>query len=414
MTNPLPLFIGLRYVRSKQSEGFFSVVSVLSFGAMTLGVMALIVVLSVMNGFDREIKTRILDVVPHLTIEKTMPLANWRAEMAAVLASPGIVAASPFIEAQGMLSTEGHFEGVSIQGVDPLNTATLDVLEDNLLAGRIEALQPGEYGVVLGSLLARSLKAMTGDSVLLTLPDMTITPVGVFPRVKRLTVVGVFQVGAQVDSGIAFVHIEDAQKLLRSGGAIQGVRLTLDDPFAVDRLLAALGPALPAGATAATWQQSLRSLFDAIKMEKLVVGVLLTVIIAVAAFNIIASLVLMVADKRKDIAVLRAMGATSATVTGIFRVQGAAVGLSGVLLGTVAGCLLAWQLGPVVAFFEGLLGLSIFDPEVYFISELPSDLQWPDVAIVAGIGVIISLLATLYPAWRAGQVSPAEVLRYEH
>ncbi|MFA5548609.1 MAG: lipoprotein-releasing ABC transporter permease subunit [Porticoccaceae bacterium] len=414
MINPLPLFIGLRYVRSKQSEGFFSIVSGLSFGAMTLGVMALIIVLSVMNGFDREIKTRILNVVPHLTIEHPMPLAGWRETLAPVLDHPDVVAASPYVEAQGMLSTGDGFEGASIQGLDPANAATLALLADSLVAGSLDGLGPGEYGVVLGSLLARSLKVMTGDSVLLTLPEMTVTPVGVFPRVKRLRVVGVFEVGAQVDGGIAFIHLVDAQRLLRTGDAIQGVRLGLADPFAVERVLAELAPGLPEGARASSWQQSLRALFDAIKMEKLVVGVLLAVIIMVAAFNIVASLVLMVADKRKDIAVLRAMGATSATVTGIFRVQGAAVGLSGVLLGTVAGCLLAWQLGAIVAFFEGLLGVAVFDPEIYFISELPSDLQWPDVAIVAGLGVIISLLATLYPAWRAGQVSPAEVLRYEH
>ena len=414
MINPLSFFIGLRYVRSKQSEGFFSIVSGLSFGAMTLGVMALIIVLSVMNGFDREIKTRILNVVPHLAIERHMPLTGWREALAPVLAHPAVTAASPYVEAQGMLSAGGGFEGASIQGLDPANNATLALLADNLVAGSLDGLRPGEYGVVLGRLLARNLKVMTGDSVLLTLPEMTVTPVGVCPRVKRLRVVGVFEVGAQVDAGIAFIHIADAQKLLRTGDGIQGVRLTLADPFAVERVLADLAPLLPEDARASSWQHSLRALFDAIKMEKLVVGVLLAVIIAVAAFNIVASLVLMVADKRKDIAVLRAMGATSATVNGIFRVQGAAVGLSGVLLGTLAGCLLAWRLGAIVGFFEGLLGVAVFDPEIYFISELPSDLQWPDVAIVAGLGVIISLLATLYPAWRAGQVSPAEVLRYEH
>lgn len=414
MKNILPFFIGLRYVRSKQSEGFFSIVSGLSFGAMTLGVMALIVVLSVMNGFDREIKVRILNVVPHLTVSQAMPLSSWRDQFGAVFDNPAIVSAAPFVEAQGMLSTDGGFEGVSIQGVDPANTRSLALLDEHMVAGTMAALQPGEYGVVLGSLLARSLKVITGDAVLLTLPEMTITPVGVFPRVKRLRVVGVFQVGAQVDTGIAFVNISDGQKLLRLGDDIQGVRLSLADPFAMKKVLTDLGDTLPPEAAVSTWQESLRALFEAIKMEKMVVGVLLAVIIAVAAFNIVASLVLMVADKRKDIAVLRAMGATSRTVTAIFRVQGAAVGLSGVALGVAAGCLLAWQLGAIVGFFEGLLGVSIFDPEVYFISQLPTDLQWPDVAIVAGLGTLISLLATLYPAWRAGQVSPAEVLRYEH
>ena len=414
MKSLLPFFIGLRFVRSKQSEGFFSLVSLLSFGAMTLGVMALIVVLSVMNGFDREIKSRILNVVPHVTVEHATPLDTWRDDYRALLADPAVTGASPYVEAQGMLSSTAAMEGVSLQGVDPQDTPVLSLLEDNLLAGDFSSLVAGEYGVVLGSLLARSLRVMTGDDVLVTLPEVTVTPVGVFPRVKRLKVVAVFQVGAQVDNGIAFLHIADAQRLLRTGADVHGLRLTLADPFAVEAVLPRLSAELPAEANLASWHQSLRSLFDAIKMEKTVVGLLLTVIIAVAAFNIVASLVLMVADKRKDIAVLRAMGATSATVTAIFRVQGASVGLSGVALGVVAGCLLAWQLGAIVAFFESLFGVAIFDPEVYFISQLPSDLQWQDVVIVAAIGTVISLLATLYPAWRAGQVSPAEILRYEH
>jgi len=414
MKSLLPFFIGLRFVRSKQSEGFFSLVSLLSFGAMTLGVMALIVVLSVMNGFDREIKSRILNVVPHVTVEHATPLASWRDDYSTLLADAAVTGASPYVEAQAMLSSGTGMEGVSLQGVDPQDTPVLSLLEDNLLAGDLGSLTAGEYGVVLGSLLARSLRVMTGDDVLVTLPEVTVTPVGVFPRVKRLKVVAVFQVGAQVDNGIAFLHIADAQRLLRTGADVHGLRLTLADPFAVETVLPRLRAQLPAEASLASWHQSLRSLFDAIKMEKTVVGLLLTVIIAVAAFNIVASLVLMVADKRKDIAVLRAMGATSATVTAIFRVQGASVGLSGVALGVVAGCLLAWQLGAIVAFFERLFGVAIFDPEVYFISQLPSDLQWQDVVIVAAIGTVISLLATLYPAWRAGQVSPAEILRYEH
>ena len=414
MKSLLPFFIGLRFVRSKQSEGFFSLVSLLSFGAMTLGVMALIVVLSVMNGFDREIKSRILDVVPHITVEHSTPLATWREDYPDLIADAAVSGASPYVEGQAMLSSAAGMEGVSLQGVDPQDTPVLSLLEDNLLAGDFGGLAPGEYGVVLGSLLARSLRVMTGDEVLVTLPEVTVTPVGVFPRVKRLKVVAVFQVGAQVDNGIAFLHIADAQRLLRTGANVHGLRLSLVDPFAVEAVLPRLRTVAPEGATVASWHQSLRSLFDAIQMEKTVVGLLLTVIIAVAAFNIVASLVLMVADKRKDIAVLRAMGATSATVTAIFRVQGASVGLSGVALGVVAGCLLAWQLGAIVAFVEELFGVAIFDPEVYFISQLPSDLQWVDVVVVAAIGAVISLLATLYPAWRAGQVSPAEILRYEH
>ncbi|MAT49641.1 MAG: lipoprotein-releasing system transmembrane subunit LolC [Porticoccaceae bacterium] len=414
MKNILPLMIGLRYVRSKQSEGFFSLVSAFSFGAMTLGVIALIVVLSVMNGFDREIKSRVLSVVPHISLMQSVPLSDWRQKLARQLGDPSVVSASPFVETQGMLSTEKRQQGVSVQGLDPELGSTGNLLDRHMISGSLSRLQPGEFGVVMGSLLARSLGVMAGDSVVLTLPEMTLTPFGAFPRVKQLRVVGIYQVGAQVDSGIAFVHIADAQTLKRNGDMVDGVRFTLVDPYrvqeVVDRWRTDMGP----DGQLVSWRDSLSALFDAIHMEKLVVGSLLTIIIAVAAFNIVASLVLLVADKRKDIAVLRAMGASSGTITGIFRVQGIAVGLSGVVLGVGLGCLLASQLGALVAFVEGVVGVSVFDPEVYFISQLPTDIQWPDVLAVAAVGALISIAATVYPAYRAGTVSPAEVLRYEH
>jgi lipoprotein-releasing system permease protein len=414
MNNPLPWFIGLRYVRSRQEEGFFSLVSIFSFAAMTLGVAALIIVLSVMNGFDREIKQRILNVVPHISLTYGSGDNEPAADLAAIAALPEVVAASTYVDGQGMLSARGLLQGVSVQGLDPGTAGPQAVLRNHMLAGSLDALVPGGYGVVIGSSLARSLDVITGDEVLLTLPQMTLTPVGVFPRVKRLQVVGIYQVGAQVDSGIAMVHIADAQKLYRLGTRVNGIRVSVADPFAIAGVQGELAARFAGRGEVSTWQQAMKTLFAAIKMEKTVVGLLLTVIIAVAGFNIVASLVLMVANKRKDIAVLRAMGASSGTITGIFTVQGGVAGLAGVALGVAGGCLIAWQLGEIVSGIEGLLGMTIFDPEVYFISQLPSDLRWPDVALIATVGVVISFLATLYPAWRAGQVSPAEVLRYEH
>jgi lipoprotein-releasing system permease protein len=416
MTLSLPAFIGLRYVHSKRGKGFFSLVSIFSFGAMTLGIMALIIVLSVMNGFDHEIKNRILNVVPHLTIDKQLPEEDWQTIAREITHQTGVVAATAYLEGQGMLSSDSRLIGVSLQGILPDAGAgsVAALLADHMLAGTMDQLQPGEFGVVIGSLLARSLNLMSGDSLLLTLPDLTVTPVGVFPRVKRVRVVGVYQVGAQVDTGIAFMHMRDLQLLLRQPGQVQGLRISVSDPFNLASVEQGIMPMLADDITKTSWQQSMSTLFQAIKLEKTVVGLLLAVIVAVAAFNIIASLVLMVADKRSDIAVLRAMGATSRDINRIFCIQGATVGFSGVILGTVLGCLLAWKLSSVVALVESLTGSHIFDPNVFFISQIPSQVQWMDVAIIATLGAILSLLATLYPAYRAGLVSPAEILRYDH
>ena len=407
-------FIGLRYVRSRQEQGFFSLVSIFSFAAMTLGVAALIIVMSVMNGFDREIKTRILNVIPHISLEYRSPQVYSSADAQRVRELAGVTAASPYIDGQAILTAQGELQGIALQGIDPAGDHQAEIVGQHMFSGALESLAPGEYGVVIGSLLARSLRVVTGDEVLLTLPQMTLTPAGAFPRVKQLRVVGIFQVGAQVDSGIAFIHIDDAARLYRLGDRIEGMRISVGDPFALDTVRARLVTEFGDRADVTTWQQSLATLFAAIKMEKAVVGLLLGIIIAVAGFNIVASLVLMVANKRKDIAVLQAMGAASGLITHIFRVQGVVTGLSGVVLGAILGCLLAWQVGPVVELLESLTGATLFDPDIYFISQLPSDLQWQDVALITGVAAVISVLATLYPAWRAGQVSPSEVLRYEH
>ena len=413
MIKSLSWFIGLRYIRSRQEQGFFSLVSVFSFAAMTLGVAALIIVMSVMNGFDREIKQRILNVIPHLTLEYGAPKQNVEAEMAGIGDIPGVAGVSQYVDGQAMLSAHGYLQGISLQGIQPGAEEQKRALEPHMVSGTLEALEPGEYGVVVGSLLARNLNAVTGDTVLLTLPEMILTPAGAFPRVKQLKIVGVFQVGAQVDAGIAFVHIADAQTLFRTGGGIEGLRVSVDDPFDMADIEETVTRRVGDGDKLISWQRSLNTLFAAIRMEKTVVGLLLGVIIAVAGFNIVASLVLMVANKRKDIAVLRAMGASSGLITSVFRVQGVTTGLAGVMLGGLLGCLVSWKIGEVVRFLETVSGTTLFDPEVYFISQLPADLQAPDVVLITGAGVIISVLATLYPAWRAGQVSPAEVLRYE-
>lgn len=412
MFNNLPLFIGLRYTRSKRREGFVSFISGFSLFAMALGVMALIVVLSVMNGFDAEIKQRLLRVVPHITAESPEPISVQQIrdlEQRLLADDSKVAAVVPMVQNYAMLSHGTEQTGVMVQGIDT-TWPTAQLVKDSMVAGHIEQLEPGEFGIVLGSQVARRLGLFVGDRVQLTLPDVNITPAGVFPRLKRFVVVGVFKVGAQIDASAGFIHHQDARKLLRLGDRYQGVQLQMHNAYDADQWILNQPTS---DWRWHSWSEKMGTLFQAMRMEKMVVSLLLSVIIAVAAFNIVASLVLMVADKRKDIAVVRALGASSAMVTKIFVVQGMAVGIMGILLGTVLGLLLAYSIGDLVAAFETVTGLYLFDPSVYLISALPSKILFADVATVIGCAMVISLLATLYPAWRAGQVLPAEALRYD-
>ena len=426
MLTNLPLFIGLRYMRSKRRDSFVSFISLFSLAAMALGVTALIVVLSVMNGFDREIKMRLLRVVPHVTVTSPQGLDRaqinqFEAELKAGAdnAPVQVLSVVPMLQSFVMGSSKGNQTGLVLQGIDP-ESRTGEKLAENMISGYVGQLQAGEFGVVVGSQVARKLDLFVGDRLQLTLPSVTVTPAGVFPRIKRVTVTGIFQVGAQVDASVAFIHYRDGQKLLRLGDHFQGVQLELSDAFVADNWLAAqssksfLNGSLKDDLKWRTWSDNMGTLFQAMRMEKVIVSLLLSVIIAVAAFNIVASLVLMVSDKRKDIAVIRTLGATSGTVMKIFVIQGLAVGSLGVLAGTVLGCLLAYFVGDIVAGLEALSGSYIFDPSIYLISALPSVIIFSDVAMVVGGALVISFLATLYPAWRAGKVLPAEALRYDH
>jgi lipoprotein-releasing system permease protein len=412
MFKNLPLFIGLRYTRSKRREGFVSFISGFSLFAMALGVMALIVVLSVMNGFDSEIKQRLLRVVPHITgvgPEPVSPAQIAELEQRLLGGESTVAAVVPMVQTYAMLSYQSEQAGVMVQGIDS-SWPNAQLVEEHMIAGHLEQLQPGEFGIVLGSQLARQLNTFVGDRLQLTLPEVSISPAGIFPRLKRFVVMGVFTVGAQVDASVAFIHQQDARKLLRLGDNYQGVQLQMHSAYDADQWL--LTEDLPEWRWR-SWSEQMGTLFQAMRMEKMVVSLLLSVIIAVAAFNIIASLVLMVADKRKDIAVVRAMGASSGLVVKVFMVQGMAVGMMGIIVGTALGSLLAYFIGDIVAFMEALTGVYLFDPSVYLISALPSRLLWSDVAIVTSCAGLISFLATLYPAWRAGQILPAEALRYE-
>lgn len=427
MLSNLPLFIGLRYTRSKRSEGFVSFISGFSLCAMALGVTALIVVLSVMNGFDREIKSRLLKVVPHITVSSRQgmdqaQIADFQSQLNDS-ADQQVLSVVPMLQSFVMISHGEQQTGVVLQGIDPQLGASgkiADKLAENMLSGHVEQLAEGQFGVILGSQLARKLNLFVGDKLQLTLPKISVTPMGVFPRIKRVTVVGIFQVGAQVDASVAFIHHRDGQKLLQVGDRYHGVQIELSDAFAADSWLAqqrtgmALNSASDTDLQWRSWTDDMGSLFQAMRMEKVIVSLLLSVIIAVAAFNIVASLVLMVSDKRKDIAVVRTLGASSSTVIQIFIIQGLAVGALGIFSGTVLGCLLAYFIGDIVAAIEGLTGVYMFDPSVYLISALPSRILVGDVLMVVAGAFIISFLATLYPAWRAGKFLPAEALRYDH
>ncbi len=426
MLTNLPLFIGLRYMRSKRRDGFVSFISLFSLAAMALGVMALIVVLSVMNGFDREIKMRLLRVVPHISVTSPEGLniaqinqLETELKTDSEDAPVRVLSVVPMLQSFVMASRDEHQTGLVLQGIDP-QSRTADKLAENMISGYVGQLQEGQFGVVIGSQIARKLDLFVGDTLQLTLPSVTVTPAGVFPRIKRVIVTGIFQVGAQVDASVAFIHFRDGQKLLRLGDRFQGVQLELSDAFLADNWLSAqtgkrfLKDNLNDDLQWRTWSDNMGTLFQAMRMEKVIVSLLLSVIIAVAAFNIVASLVLMVSDKRKDIAVIRTLGATSGTVMKIFVIQGLAVGSLGILAGTLLGCLLAYFVGDIVAGLEQLSGSYIFDPSIYLISALPSKILLSDVLMVVGSALIVSFVATLYPAWRAGKVLPAEALRYDH
>ncbi|MBU3070372.1 lipoprotein-releasing ABC transporter permease subunit [Aestuariicella sp. G3-2] len=414
----LPFFIGLRYTRSKRRNQFISFVSGFSLLGMTLGTIALIVVMSVMNGFDREIKQRLLEVIPHIELMSSEEgLQDWTELQNFALQQLGIEAAAPYVYGDAMVSFERGMQGVQLKGLKPEDVRQLSSLADRMILGSVDDLREGEYNIVIGRLLARYLGVSLGDKVNITLPQLTVTPMGIYPRIKRFTVVGVFEIGAQVDQSLVVTHLSDAQKLLRLGSKVSGIELRTRDMYEADQLAQSIAKVLPSQfeqqLTVRSWSQTQGSLFAAVKMEKTVVSVLLMIIIAVAAFNIISSLVLMVADKRFDIAVLRTLGLTRHQVMKVFMVQGAAIGWFGVFLGGILGALIASHIGTIVASIETLLGIRIFDPSVYFISHMPSVLLLSDVLIVVSVGLILSLLSTLYPAYRASQVEPAEALRYE-
>ncbi len=413
MQNWPSVFIGLRYIRAKRRNGFISFVSLFAFLGIAIGVFALILVLSVMNGFDDELKKRILRVVPHGYLNAEKGIANWPELEQQIQSSDGLLGAAPFIEGNGLISFAGNARGVSILGVNTEQEATVSVVGDFMVTGAMEELDTNGYNVVLGRLVASYLDVLPGDKVTLTLPQVTVTPAGIFPRSRQFTVVGVFEVGAQLDQTLAIISINKAQKLFRRGDRVDGLRLKFDNIYQSQNYLMEMEKTLPPEIVTKDWRETQRNLFEAIKMEKTVVGFLLGIIIAIAAFNIVTTLIMMIAEKRSDIAVLRTMGMTRGHIVGIFMVQGIMLGLMGVALGAVLGVIGAISLSDLVAWLEQFLGVQVFDPNVYFVAHLPSLWKLEDTVWICSGAVIISFLATLYPSYRASQIEPAEALRYD-
>lgn len=409
------MFVGLRYTRSRRRNNFVSFISLISMLGIALGVAALIVVLSVMNGFQRELRSRILGVAAHVQISGADDvLSDWSQVADRARENPGVIGAAPYVMSQSMLSHGNGLRGAIVRGIEPtLEASVAELGRKHMIAGRMEALQAGEFGVVLGVELARSLQVRMGERVALIAPQGLVTPAGVVPRLKQFRVVGIFEIGLfEYDGGLALIHIEDAQRLYRTGEQVSGVRLKLVDLFEARAIAKKVADQLP-GTKVTDWSQSHASFFRAVQVEKNVMFVILLLIVMVAAFNIVSTLIMVVTDKRSDIAILRTLGATPASVMRIFVIQGFLIGLVGTLGGVLGGIVLALNVDVVVPLLESVLGLRLLDPSVYYISELPSELQQNDVLTIGVVSLLLSLVATLYPSRRAARVRPAEALRYE-
>jgi lipoprotein-releasing system permease protein len=414
MFRPLSIFIGTRYTRAKRRNHFISFISMTSMIGLALGVLAMIVVLSVMNGFQKEMSSRILGMVPHAVISGVSPLDDWKPAAQAAMKNPEVTSAVPFTEMDGMLSYKGAMQPIQISGVDPALESQVSIVTQHIVQGRMQDLKPGEFGVIIGEITARRFRLNVGDKLTLIVPEISSAPGGITPRLQRLTVVGVFKVGAELDGSMALVNVADAATIQRwQPDQVQGVRLAVKDLYAAPQVSTSIVAGLGAGYKADDWTHTQGSLFSAMKMEKTMIGLLLLMIVAVAAFNIIATLIMVVNDKGADIAILRTLGATPGQIMAIFVIQGTVIGVVGTVIGGVLGVIAAINVSALVGWIERVTGQHIFTSDVYFISNLPSELQGTDVALICAAGFILSFLATIYPAWRAAQIQPAHALRYE-
>jgi lipoprotein-releasing system permease protein len=428
MYKPLEAFIGLRYVRAKRRNHFVSFISLTSMLGIALGVTTLITVISVMNGFEKELRARILGAIAHATIQPVEgALMNWREVIAQVSDHPEVDGAAPYIEEGAWLQGQ-ESSGAMVRGIDPAYEIRVSEIEQKMVSGRLSDLKAGEYGIVLGIGLASRLRVGPGDRVTMIAPRLKATPVGATPLMRRFTVVGAFEFGEfENDSALALIHMDDAARLLRMpSGSAGGVRLHLKDMYRAWSVARDISSELTRGGVGRSdssaepayylvrdWTQERGNLFQAVRTEKTVMWVILSLIIAVAAFNIISMLVMVVTDKQADIAIMKTMGTRPGTIMRVFVIQGSVIGVVGTILGVVGGILLALNIGAVVPFLERLFGFSLFPSDIYYITELPSDLRTADVVKFALMSLSMSLLSTIYPSWRAARTHPAEALSYE-
>ncbi len=414
---PFEWFLGLRYTySSKESrkDGFVSFISFLSMLSIAVGVMALIIVLSVMNGFQRDVRDRMLSVVPHMEIIGTGAKAvDWEETRKEMLKDPDILAAAPYVRGQGLLSSGVNVKGVMVRGIEPEKEKDVSEIVRSMPKVLYDKLEKGNYQIILGTDLARSLGLIPGDKVSLMIPQGRFTPAGAIPRVKQFTLAGMFNSGHyEFDSAMAFIRLDDASALFRTGGP-NGLRLRLKDMQQAPQKADELNMDMPAGLRAIDWSQQNKTWFAAVQVEKRMMGIILFLIVLVGAFGLVSSLVMTVNSKRSDIAILRTLGATKGSIMRIFMIQGTLIGFFGVTLGCVAGLLIAFNVESIVAGIEGLFHVQFLPKEIYFISRMPSDPRAEDIVPIACFSMILSLLATLYPSWRASKIHPAEALRYE-
>tara|TARA_B100000929_G_scaffold241406_1_gene198654 strand:+ start:1454 stop:2695 length:1242 start_codon:yes stop_codon:yes gene_type:complete len=413
MFNTFEAMIGLRYVRAKRRNHFISFISISSMIGVALGVMALITVISVMNGFEKELKDRILGMASHAVIEESNGLNDWQSVIQGVKSHPEIVGAAPYFHAEGMLTKDKVVHGVIIRGILPDEEKNVAVVAEKMIVGNLDNLRATDFNIILGSELARKLNLQVGDKVTLVAPQANVTPAGIIPRLKRFTLTGIFEAGMhEFDSGLALIHMNDALRLFRKENPT-GIRIKTSNILKAPTISREVASQLSNNYWVIDWTQRHSNFFRALKTEKTVMFVILSLIVAVAAFNIISTLVMAVSDKQSDIAVLRTLGASPQSILKIFMIQGTIIGVIGIFLGVIGGVWLASNIETLVPALENMLGYKFLSPDVYYISDLPSDMHWNDVIYIGVISFILCLLATIYPALKAANILPAEALRYE-